>query len=74
MKIQEKIQKGEQAKAPQGAHRVGASGEGAIDRRARRAFWAKDDAERSEQGRPPRGVLPLRVIPEEEAPGEGRHG
>ena len=37
MKIQEKIQKGEQAKAPQGAHRLGAPGDGAIDRRARRA-------------------------------------
>ena len=37
MKIQERIKKGEQAKEPQGAHRVGAPGAGAIDRRARRA-------------------------------------
>ena len=37
MKIQERIKNGEQAKEPQGAHRVGAQGAGAIDRRARRA-------------------------------------
>ncbi len=41
MKIQERIQKGEQAKAPQGAHRLGASGDGAIDRGARRQAWAR---------------------------------
>ena len=29
MKIQERIKNGEQAKAPQGAHRLGASGDGA---------------------------------------------
>jgi len=74
MKIQEKIQQGEQAQAPQGAHRVGASGEGAIDRRARRALWAKDDAEQAEQGRPPRGALSLRVIADSEKPSEGKHG
>ena len=50
MKVQEKITKGEQAKAPQGAHRLGAPGDGAIDRRERRAAWAKDDAERARRG------------------------
>ena len=64
MKIQERIQNGEQAKAPQSAHRLGAPGDGAIDRRQRRAAWAQDDAERARQGLPPRGVLSLRVIPE----------
>jgi NADH-quinone oxidoreductase subunit B len=73
MKIQEKIQKGERQKAPQGVHRLGASGDGAIDRRARRAAWARDDAERLRQGLPPRGVLPLRVIPDEEPRG-AHHG
>jgi NADH:ubiquinone oxidoreductase subunit B-like Fe-S oxidoreductase len=63
MKIQERIKKGEQAKVPQGAHRLGASGEGAVDRRARREVWAREDAERLKQGLPPRGVIPLRVIP-----------
>ncbi len=72
MKIQERIQKGEQAKAPQGVHRLGASGEGAIDRRARRRAWAEDDARRLEQGLPPRGVIPLRVLPDE--PSGGHHG
>jgi NADH:ubiquinone oxidoreductase subunit B-like Fe-S oxidoreductase len=72
MKIQERIQKGEQAKAPQGADRVGAPGAGAIDRRARRAAWAADDAERLREGLPPRGVIPLRVV---EEPARGpRHG
>jgi NADH:ubiquinone oxidoreductase subunit B-like Fe-S oxidoreductase len=66
MKIQERIEKGEQAKAPQGAHRLGASGEGAIDRRARRQAWAREDAERLQQGLPPRGVIPIRVIPPSE--------
>jgi len=72
MKIQERIQKGEQAKAPQGAHRLGASGDGAIDRRARRLAWAEDDARRLEQGHPPRGLIALRVIPDE--PSGGHHG
>jgi NADH:ubiquinone oxidoreductase subunit B-like Fe-S oxidoreductase len=63
MKIQERIKKGEQAKEPQGAHRVGAPGDGAIDRRARRQAWAQDDAERKRQGQRPRGVLELRVLP-----------
>jgi hypothetical protein len=63
MKIQERIKSGEQAKEPQGAHRVGASGAGAIDRRARRQAWAEDDAEQKRAGKPPRGVLELRVLP-----------
>ena len=65
MKIQEKIATGAQAKAPQGAHRLGASGDGAIDRRARRQAWAKDDDERAKQGLPPRGKLELRVLPQD---------
>jgi NADH-quinone oxidoreductase subunit B len=65
MKIQERIKNGEQAKVPQGAHRLGASGEGAIDRRERRAAWQRDDAARAAQGLPPRGVLSLRVLPTE---------
>jgi hypothetical protein len=72
MKIQEKIKKGEQSKSAQGAHRVGAAGAGAIDRRARREAWAKDDAARRADGKPPRGVLALPVIqPTDE---EARHG
>jgi NADH-quinone oxidoreductase subunit B len=63
MKIQERIKNGEQAKAPQGAHRLGASGEGQIDRRQRRQAWARDDQERAQAGQPPRGVLSLRVLP-----------
>ena len=62
MKIQERIQKGVQAKEPQGAHRHGAPGDGFIDRRARRAAWAKDDTEQLEQGKPPRGVVQFRVL------------
>ena len=65
IKIQEKIRNSEQARAPQGAARLGASGDGAIDRRARRRAWAEDDAQRRAQGLKPRGVLELRVIPEE---------
>ena len=52
MKIQERIKNGEQAKEPQGAHRLGAPGEGAIDRRARRQAWAEDDAARQREGKP----------------------
>jgi NADH-quinone oxidoreductase subunit B len=75
MKIQERITKGEQAKRPQGEHRLGAPGDGAIDRRARRAAWAKEDAERAKQGLPPRGVvpIPLRVVPAE-PDSETHHG
>jgi NADH-quinone oxidoreductase subunit B len=75
MKIQERITKGEQAKAPQGAHRLGLSGEASTDRRARRAFWQRDDSERGQKGLPPRGVIPLRVLPSEPAgQGQGPHG
>jgi NADH-quinone oxidoreductase subunit B len=56
MKIQERIQKGEQQQEPQCAHRLGLSGEGARDRRARREAWAREDAERAATGRPPRGL------------------
>jgi len=59
MKIQERIQSGEQQKTPQGEHRLGISGEGARDRRARRDAWAKDDAERAAAGERPRGELAL---------------
>ena len=65
VKIQEKILKSERAEAPQGAARLGAPGDGAIDRRERRQAWARDDAERRAQGLKPRGVLELRVVPEE---------
>jgi NADH-quinone oxidoreductase subunit B len=61
MKIQERIKKGEQQKEPQGAGRVGAPGEGAIDRRTRRKAWAADDEERLRQGQPPRGVIDFPV-------------
>jgi NADH-quinone oxidoreductase subunit B len=65
MKIQERIQKGDQAKAPQGEHRLGAPGDGAIDRRERRLAWAQDDGQRATQGLRPRGLLELRVLPDE---------
>jgi NADH-quinone oxidoreductase subunit B len=75
MKIQEKIARGEQARAPQGTHRLGVSGEGAIDRRARRAAWTRDDTERAQKGLPPRGVIPLRVVaPEPRGHGQAPHG
>jgi NADH ubiquinone oxidoreductase, 20 Kd subunit len=74
MKIQEKIQKGQQAKEPQGKARIGAPGDGAIDRRARRAAWAKDDAERAAQGHAPRGVLQLRVLPQTDDDSTSHHG
>jgi NADH-quinone oxidoreductase subunit B len=73
MKIQERIKNGEQAKAPQGAHRLGASGEGQIDRRQRRQAWARDDQERAQAGQPPRGVLSLRVLPQS-ATKDDHHG
>ena len=65
MKIQERISKGEQARAPQGAHRLGAPGDGAIDRRARKQAWSKEDAERAAKGLPPRGVISFKVLPSE---------
>jgi NADH-quinone oxidoreductase subunit B len=73
MKIQERIQKGEQQKEPQGKDRVGAPGDGMIDRRARRNAWREDDAARLKQGLPPRGVLEFRVLPghEKDEPSHG---
>ena len=67
MKIQERISKGEQARAPQGAHRLGAPGDGAIDRRARKQAWSKEDGERAAKGLPPRGVISFKVLPAEAA-------
>jgi NADH:ubiquinone oxidoreductase subunit B-like Fe-S oxidoreductase len=64
MKIQERIKTGELTREPQGAHRVGAAGAGAGDRRTRREAWAKDDAARAKEGKPARGVLSLPVIQE----------
>jgi NADH-quinone oxidoreductase subunit B len=72
MKIQEKIQKSEQAKAPQGAHHLGRSGDGALDRRERRQAWATDDSQRLAEGKPPRGLLALRMIPGDDK--ESHHG
>jgi hypothetical protein len=72
MKIQEKIKNGEQAKSPQGADRLGASGDGAIDRRARRAAWAEEDAERARQGLPKEGLITFKARPE--ASDTGHHG
>ncbi len=57
MKIQEKIELGEQPKAPQGQARLGAPGDAALDRRARRLAWADDDVERARRRLPPRGAL-----------------
>ena len=62
MKIQERISKGVQARAPQGAHRLGAPGDGSIDRRTRKQAWTKDDGERAAEGRPPRGVISFKVL------------
>jgi NADH-quinone oxidoreductase subunit B len=73
MKIQERISKGEHAKEPQRARNLGAPGDGYIDRRGRRAFWQKEDAARADKGLPPRGVIPLRVLPAED-PDKGGHG
>jgi len=73
MKIQERIRKGEHAGRPQGAHRVGAAGDGATDRRTRRAAWAEDDAEREAKGLPPRGVIDFTAGAPEPPKGE-RHG
>ncbi len=65
MKIQERITNGVQARAPQGAHRAGAPGDGSIDRRARKQAWTKEDNERGVQGLPPRGVISFNVLPPE---------
>jgi NADH:ubiquinone oxidoreductase subunit B-like Fe-S oxidoreductase len=71
MKIQERIKNSEQAKEPQGAHRLGAPGAGAIDRRERRQAWEKDDAEQARSGKPQRGLLQLRVL---QAQDKDEHG
>ena len=73
MKIQEMIKKGEQPRSPQGAHRVGAQGAGAIDRRARRDAWDKDNAERAARGESQRGRLELPVL-QDDPPAEEHHG
>jgi len=72
MKIQEKIQTGQQAKSAQGAANLGAPGDAWIDRRSRREAWTREDAARAEQGLPPAGVLPL--VPEAETKKEDHHG
>ena len=72
MKIQERIQKGEHAKTPQHETQLGVSGDGHIDRRERRQEWAKDDAARQREGKPPRGVLALRVLNQD--PEDAQHG
>jgi NADH-quinone oxidoreductase subunit B len=74
MKIQERILKAQLATEPQGRNRVGAPGDGAIDRRQRRNAWAADDAERAAKGLPPRGVLQLRVLPQQDDEPSGHHG
>ncbi len=72
MKIQERIQKGKLAKEPQGKDRVGLSGRGLIDRRARREAWEREDAARAAQGKPRRGLIQLPVLPQ--PPKEEHHG
>jgi NADH-quinone oxidoreductase subunit B len=71
MKIQERIKSGEQQKTPQEERKLGAAGDGATDRRARRRAWGRDDDERAKQGLPPRGVIQLRVV--EEPAGKAPH-
>jgi NADH-quinone oxidoreductase subunit B len=70
MKIQERIKKGKLAKEPQGKHRVGLSGWGATDRRARREAWEREDAARAAQGKPRPGLIHLPVLPQTP---EGEH-
>jgi NADH-quinone oxidoreductase subunit B len=74
MKIQERIQKGEQAKVPQRQHQLGAPGDGAIDRRIRRTTWQRENEQRAAQGLPARGVIPLRVLPGPDKGGTEGHG
>jgi hypothetical protein len=57
MRIQERIQNGEQTQAPQGQLRLGTGGDGANDRRARRSAWAREDAQRAAKGLPAQGVI-----------------
>jgi hypothetical protein len=72
MRLQERIQKGKQAKEPQRQHQLGAPGLGAIDRRVRREAWEREDAARAAQGKPRRGLIALPVLPQ--AREEERHG
>jgi NADH-quinone oxidoreductase subunit B len=65
MKIQENIEKGIQAKSAQRSQKLGSAGDAWVDRRSRREVWAAEDAARAAQGLPPKGVLPLRVLPNE---------
>jgi NADH-quinone oxidoreductase subunit B len=74
MKIQENIQNHKQAKEPQGRLRVGAPGDGLYDRRERREAWAQDDADRAKQGQKPRGVIELKVLPNEPEETQDHHG
>jgi NADH-quinone oxidoreductase subunit B len=67
MKIQDRIKAGVQAREPQGAHRLGAPGDGSIDRRTRRKAWTVEDGERAQKGLPPRGVISFKVLPPEAA-------
>ncbi len=59
MRIQDRIQAGQQTKRPQHELQLGSNGIGAIDRRARRLAWKQDDVERARQGLPPRGLLEI---------------
>jgi NADH-quinone oxidoreductase subunit B len=61
MKLQERIEEGVQQKIPQGEQREGIAGDGASDRRARRAEWARGDAARAVQGLPPSGQIEVAV-------------
>src|SRR5512136_3108175 len=58
MKIQERIQKGEQSASAQRAAQLGSPGDAEIGRHSRQKAWAEDDALRAKQHLPPRGVLP----------------
>jgi len=73
MKIQERIQKGEHAKTPQHQGQLGIAGDGHIDRRQRKQTWLRENTERAEKGLPPRGVIPLRVLPPDAAD-DNNHG
>jgi len=69
MKIQDRIKSGDQAKRPQGEHRVAARGEGMYDRRERRDAWAHDDAARAASGLDPRGRIHFKLTEERDEPG-----
>jgi NADH-quinone oxidoreductase subunit B len=73
MKIQERIKAGEHSKSAQGAHRVGARGEGMYDRRERRAAWAADDAAMAKVGRDPRGKIHFKLTEVKDDRATGSH-